>query len=105
MATIKHVFLASFRPHKTYWANRIDSYSYQYEILLDSPLYFAHATGLAEQFVADGQFDFAGFLVANSEGNLVSQLQKIAQEALGIADFSEHGALKQALLRAYHLDR
>ncbi|BBP01481.1 hypothetical protein [Sulfuriferula nivalis] len=86
-------------------ANRIDSYSYQYEILLDSPLYYSNATGLAAEFVVDAEFDFAGFLAANSEGNLVSQLQKIAQQELGIADFSEHASLKQALLRAYHLDR
>jgi hypothetical protein len=86
-------------------ANHIDSYSYQYEILLDSPLCFGNATGQAAQFLVNGEFDFVGYLAANSKVSLVTQLQTIAQEELGVTDFSEHAALRQALLRAYHLDR
>lgn len=86
-------------------ANQIDSYSYQYEILLDSPLRYGNATGLAAQFVVDGEFDFAGFLAASNENHIVTKLQNIARETLGISDFSEHASLQQAMLLAYHLDR
>lgn len=86
-------------------ANGIDSYSYQYEILLDSSLCFDHATGLASQFVVNKEFDFAGFLAASGEGKLLSKLQTIAQQELGITDLSAQPALKQTLLRAYRLDR
>ncbi|MEQ1668480.1 MAG: hypothetical protein ABL868_08515 [Sulfuriferula sp.] len=86
-------------------ANRIDSYSYQYEILLDSQLCYANATGLAADFLVGSDFDFAGFLAVNSVDNVVARLQQIAQDEMGISDFSTHAALKQALLRAYHLDK
>ncbi|MFA5170037.1 MAG: hypothetical protein WC426_00590 [Sulfuriferula sp.] len=85
--------------------NHIDSYSYQYEVLLDSQLCYANATGLAADFLVGSDFDFAGFLAVNSVDNVVTKLQKIAQEELGISDLSAHAALKQALLRAYHLDK
>lgn len=86
-------------------ANHIDSYSYQYEILLDSQLYYTDATGLAADFLADGNFDFAGFLAAKSESNIINKLQQISQDELGISDLSEHAALQRALLRAYYLDK
>ncbi|NOT17998.1 MAG: hypothetical protein HOP20_08045 [Sulfuriferula sp.] len=86
-------------------ANHIDSYSYQYEILLDSRLVYSDATGLAVGFLHDGEFDFAGFLAASSENHIVTKLQKIAQAVLGVSDLSAQPLLKQALLQAYHLER
>lgn len=86
-------------------ANHIDSYSYQYEILLDSQLYYTDATGLAADFLADGSFDFAGFLAAQRASHIINKLRQISQDELGISDLSAHAALQRALLRAYYLDK
>ncbi len=86
-------------------ANLIDSYSYQYEILFDSQLYYTDATGLAADFLVDGNFDFVRFLAARSESNIINKLQQISQDELGISDLSEHAALQRALLRAYYLNQ
>jgi hypothetical protein len=86
-------------------ANQIDSYSYQYEVLLDSQLSYSHAQGLATEFLRDGEFDFAGFLAVHGMDNVMCKLQKIAQDTLGISELSAHQQLQQALLQAYQLDR
>ena len=82
-------------------SNEIGLYSYEYEILLSTDLIFSNATGLAENFLTNGEFDFAGFQQALRNQSLDGILSEIAHKHLSIADLSSQPNLRKALLEAY----
>ena len=81
--------------------NKIDNYSYEYEVLQSSPMHFSDATNFAEKFLSDGAFDLEGFKQGLIKRQQLKTLQTIAQETMGIENFEEHKALKLALEQAY----
>jgi hypothetical protein len=85
--------------------NNIDVYSYEYEMMLTEELIFSEATGLAENFLVNGKFDFSAFEQALHDESLTEVLSKIASEHLSVDDLSSEPKLKAALLAAYKLDR
>jgi len=83
----------------------IDTYSYAYEVMQQSPLRFSEAGGLAAQYLHDDDFDFAGFVHARRQADIPAQLQGIASEVLQVDDLDAQPALAEALLQAYRLGR
>jgi hypothetical protein len=81
--------------------NSIGAYSYEYEILLSSPINFSTATGAAKLYLSENQFDLEGFKENFKETRILEQLKSIARETLNIENIDEHEMLKTALLRAY----
>ena len=82
--------------------NKIDNYSYEYEVLQASTLLFSDAEGVAESFLVDGVFDLEGFCNNIGEYRILGIVQKIAKDVLDIDNIEEHEQLKQALQQAYH---
>ena len=80
----------------------IDSYSYQYEMLLAEEVIFKDAQGIAAQHVHNGQLDVAGFELAWRENNRQEKLQSIAKNLLEIDDLEQHPALNTALQEAFN---
>lgn len=85
--------------------NQIDTYSYLYEVMCAHEIHFQDATGLADQYLADGQFDIAGFEQAWREQQQLRQLADIAQQYMGITDLSQQPALQQGLMAAFRLGK
>lgn len=81
--------------------NKIDMYSYEYDVVESSTLQFSEPTGLATLFYKDGQFDLEAYKIHAEEVQLMMVLQDIALDVMGIADLEKHPDLKEALLRAY----
>ena len=81
----------------------IDTYSYAFEVMQQTALHFSQATGLAGDYLHDGDFDFAGFAAAAREERIVQQLQDIAIRVLDIDDLKQHPRIKEALLQAFRL--
>lgn len=85
--------------------NNIDTYSYQYEIMLAGTIQFSNATGIATDYLCDGVFDIAGIETALHEQIIIKQLQPIAKQYLSIDDLAQHPDLKAALMAAYMLKK
>ena len=92
-----HAILA--RDHK------IDTYSYLYEVMLETEIRFANAQGIAANFLSGGDFNQEGFITAWQENRILGLLQPIATRELGIADLNQHQPIKIALLQAYKLGK
>ncbi len=84
-------------------ANKVDTYSYLYEVMLDSPVYYHNAQGLAEDFLHETLFDLYGFIKKWEVVKLEQNLQDIALDELGITDLKSQQGLNNALLKAYQL--
>lgn len=82
--------------------NKIDYYSYEYEVLESSPKVFSNPTGIAGDFLSDTTFDLEGFKQHQSNLEGLAILQKIVKDTMGIANLEENKALKSALLQAYN---
>lgn len=81
----------------------IDTYSYEYDVMLEEEIRFDHAQGLAAEFLQDGHFDLEAFAVRWHDEQVFAALRAIASETMGIADLEQHPQLKNALLQAYRL--
>ncbi len=92
-----HAILA--RDHK------IDTYSYLYEVMVESEVRFANAQGIAANFLGDGNFNQEGFITAWQENRIIGLLQPIATRELGITDLNQHQPIKVALVQAYNLGK
>ena len=84
---------------------RIDTYSYAYEVMQQSPIRFSEATGLAAEYLHNDEFDFAGFVRSRRQADIPEQLRSIASEVLQVNDLDAQPALAEALLQAYRLGR
>ena len=81
--------------------NKIDSYSYEYEMLESAQVFFSEPTGIAVDFFSENYFDLEGFRKQLVQGDALLALQVIASDVLDIDDLDSHDDIKQALLKAY----
>jgi len=85
--------------------NKIDTYSYLYEVMLETGIRFANAQGIAANFLSGEDFDQEGFITSWQENRILGLLQPIATRELGITDLKQHQSLKIALVQAYNLGK
>ena len=81
--------------------NGIDTYSYLYEVMEQSPIRFVNAQGVVADFVDNEVLDVEGFQKQWQQSKVVDLLQSIASRELNIDDLENHPELKNALLEAY----
>ena len=81
--------------------NKVDNFSYEYEVLESSKIIFSEPTGLAAEFLQDNHFDLEGFKKKTIQYDVEKVLQDIASSVLNIDDFENNQEIKQALLQAY----
>lgn len=85
--------------------NGLDRYRHEYDIMVMEPIQFSQATGLAAQYINDGEFDMDGFLVASKKQSIMALLQPIAKRHLAIESLAEHPKLQAALFDAYDANK
>ena len=85
--------------------NKIDTYSYLYEVMEQSPIRFVNARGPVAGFVEDEALDIEGFQMQWQQNQIIGVLQSIASRELNIDDLENHPELKNALIEAYHCGR
>ncbi|MFC1536698.1 hypothetical protein ACFL19_00425 [Pseudomonadota bacterium] len=83
--------------------NRIDLYSYEYDVMMMGDLEFEAVEGMAAEFFHDGAFDIEGFRAKCHERSLHNLIQDIATRHMGVEQLKDNDDLKKALLEAYHL--
>ena len=81
--------------------NGIDTYSYLYEVMEQSPIRFVNAQGVVADFVDDEMLDIDGFQRQWRQSRIIDMLQSIASRELSVDDLENHPELKNALLEAY----
>lgn len=81
--------------------NNIDTYSYQFEVMLEETIRFSSATGIAEDYLRDGQFFLDDFKKAWNEEMILEYIKPIAKQYLAIDDLSQHPELKTALTASF----
>jgi len=92
--------------HETLAAkNNIDSYSYQYEILLGEEIQFSNAEGDAVSFLNNGQFNQIEYEHFWFQKNILNHLQNILLAELDIDEIEKHPKLIQAMLAAFEYGR
>ena len=85
--------------------NKIDNYSYEYEVLELASKIFSDPTGAACDFLSENHFDLEGFKRHRNNEQVFSTLKYIAKETLKIDKLEEHEMLRKALLEAYDAGR
>lgn len=85
--------------------NKIDNYSYEYEVLVSSRKIYSDPTGIAAEFHSSHEFDLEGFKEKLIGDDVFLALGEIAKNTLGIQSLEDHDDLKTALLKAYKLGR
>lgn len=85
--------------------NKIDTYSYLYEVMLETGIRFANAQGIAANFLSGENFNQKGFISSWQENRVLGLLQPIATRELGITDLDRHPSLETALVQAYSLGK
>ena len=83
----------------------IDTYSYEYEMMLAEDIQFSNAQGWAAEFVSDGQFDHITFEQKWLDQETLHKLNPIIKQELDIDDLSQHPALKNVIMAAYNLGK
>lgn len=81
--------------------NKVDNFSYEYEVLESSAKIFSEPTGLAVNFLQDNHFDFEGFKGQSAQSDVEKTLQSIASSILNIDNLENNQNVKQALLEAF----
>ena len=79
----------------------IDTYSYQYEMMLGEKIKFNKATGIATKYCQNGVFSMEDFENAWHDNTALNHIQAIAKQHLAIDDLSQHPELKTALMAAF----
>jgi len=80
--------------------NNIDSYSYEYEMMVMEEVQFSDAKGWVTDFVKDNHFDQDGFEQHWHEQQLLNSLTPLIKTKLDIEDIHQHDDLKSVLLAA-----
>jgi hypothetical protein len=83
--------------------HQIDCYSYLYEVLESSDIFFRNPQGLAITHTQGEDFNMLSYAKQWEEKKVLEQLLQIAKNEMDIVDFSDHPSLKNALLQAYEL--
>ena len=85
--------------------HNIDTYSYEYEMMLAEDIKFSNAEGWVADFVSNNQFDHATFEQHWLEQETLNQLAPIIKQELDIDDLSQHSSLKNVIIAAYQLGK
>lgn len=85
--------------------NNFDLYSYEYEMMQAEQIQFSNAEGLIKDFITDGVLDIDAFKLSWQENKILNELLSIAEDHMGLNNFSQHDELKQALMAAYLLGK
>ncbi|NOQ94521.1 MAG: hypothetical protein GQ547_07805 [Methylophaga sp.] len=99
---IKHRTIPPLHQHLAI-VNNIDSYSYEYEMLLGEDIQFSDAEGLAKSFVTNNHFDQIAFEQYWLEQELLKKLAPTIKQQLDIDDINQNPALKSVILSAYKM--
>jgi len=83
--------------------SHIDSYSYEFEMLIAEPIVFNEPQGNAVDYYDQGQFDLVGFERAWHQQRQLQRLAPLIKQQLDIDNIDDHPKLKQVLLAAYDL--
>ncbi|MFK5985009.1 MAG: hypothetical protein QM479_06255 [Pseudomonadota bacterium] len=83
--------------------HEIDCYSYLYEVMESSDIFYCNPQGLAIAHTKDEYFDIDSYRAQWAADKLLEQLLLIAKKEMNIADFEQNKSLKNALLQAYNL--
>lgn len=83
--------------------HEIDCYSYLYEVMESSAIFYGNPQGLAIEHTQNDQFDLDGYVKQSRENEVLEALLHIAKKEMNISDFTENQPLKNALLQAYRL--
>jgi hypothetical protein len=81
----------------------IDSYSYEYEMLIAEPVIFSDPSGSAINYFNEGQFDVSQFEQDWKQNQRLKQLAPLLKECLNIEDIEQHPSLKKVLIAACEL--
>jgi hypothetical protein len=81
--------------------NDIDSYSYEYEMMMAEEIQFSNAKGKASLFINDAHFDIIGFEQWWHEQQLFNTLAPMIKHQLEIDDIDQHPKFKSIILAAY----
>lgn len=87
--------------HMVAQENKIDRFSYEFEVLESSPLFFSQATGAAVSFLLENKFDLDGYIEDRKTRDVQEKLQNIASEILQVDKLEENEPLANALIQAY----
>jgi hypothetical protein len=82
--------------------HQVDSYSYLYESLEMEPVEIVSATGLAAEFIVDGEFQNDAFIKAWQAHKALPGLAALAKTHLNL-DLAQDETLKSLLLEAYQM--
>jgi len=85
--------------------NQIDSYSYEYEMMVSETVQFSNAQGWVTQFCKETHFDQLAFEQHWHEKQAFNLLAPAIKEQLGIDDIEQHPAIKSVLVSAYQLGK
>ncbi|MDQ6967491.1 MAG: hypothetical protein Q9M14_02260 [Mariprofundaceae bacterium] len=85
--------------------NGLDRYRHEYDVMILEPVQFAQATGLAAQYICNGEFDIDGFLAARNKQTVMALLQPIAKKHLDIESLESNPKLQAALFDAYYANK
>ena len=85
--------------------NKIDTFSYLYEVMEQAEIVFADARGIAAEFLKDHSFNFSALQDAWRETKLEQMYQEIAATEMGADALDRHPGLKNALVKAYELGK
>ncbi|MDT8370977.1 MAG: hypothetical protein RQ783_03165 [Gammaproteobacteria bacterium] len=83
----------------------IDSYSYEFEMLIAEPIQFSQPQGSAVTFYNEGQFDQHGFEQAWHQQQQLDYLAPLIKQQLDIDNIDDHPKLKNVILAAYNLGK
>ena len=81
--------------------NDIDSYSYEYEMMLGEEVKFRDAKGLATSFLDKNGFNITAFEQKWHEQQLFNILAPMIQQQLDIDDIDQHPKFKSIIMAAY----
>ena len=97
----QHDCLPQFH-HLLAMENGIDTYSYLYEVMEQSPIRFDNAQGPVTEFLDNEALDIEAFQEYWRQGRVVDLLQSIALRQMCVDDIEVEPDLKAALLEAYY---
>ncbi len=83
--------------------HEIDCYSYLYEVMESSAIFYGNPQGLAVKHAQKDQFDLDAYVKQSRENEVLEALLDIAKQEMNISDFTDNQSLKNALLQAYRL--
>jgi len=79
----------------------LDAYRHEYDVMVLEEIAFSEPTGLACDFITDGELDFDAFSAAWQQQQIISIIQPIAEQHLNISNLIQHDDIRNALIESY----